>query len=182
MKNFLTALPKWAKGALIIFVIVVIIFSYKEIKKYNDNKNALKDNRVVINDVIKEIDMETKKGATLTYPQSAYDAAANTIQNLLDGCETFSSEINSIKEIIKCVKIKLDWLNLIKTFDVREISNCGSFGMSKANYDLLSLCKDQLDSSGVYSLDVNGYSASGACFNSLSVLNDFLTSKKIDNI
>ena len=136
-------LPMWAKGVIAVAGTGVILFGlyqgYQAWDKHNRSKdaNAVSDSA---KDTYKDL---LKKGQKLTYPESAYGTAANTIQKLLNGGETITTEIQVVNEIIKVVKKPVDWYYLISVFASRDIDD---LGYGKSNYDLPTLLKDQLDS------------------------------------
>lgn len=165
---------------IVIAVLVLLFFVVKWVKKYLKDQEEKKDPKIVVEDADDEYKAQIKAGIILSNPPSAYSGASNAIESLMDGCETFESEMNSIKEVIKVVKQPIDWFFLLKTFGVREIDNCGPFTGSK-QYDLSSLLKDQLDSSGAYKItNINGYSDySFFTQNSLDVLENFLKSRGV---
>lgn len=176
--------PK-TRGILTIIIVIVIIIVlwiiYRQIVKYTKNLKESKDLKETVDDADNEYNSFIKKGDKLSNPQSAYDGVANVIEKLLSGCETFSSEMDSIKEVIKVVNKPIDWVFLVKTFGVRDIADCGSFGLSTSKYDLSALLKDQLDSSGAYSINnINKYSDSSVFTqNSVTVLEKFLKSRGV---
>lgn len=148
----------------------------RAIEKARENKNPAE----VVKGAEDDIKAEQAKGETLSHPSSAYTGAANTIEKLLDGCETFESEISAISNVVAVVNKPIDWFELVKVFGTREISDCGTFGASKTTYDLISLLKDQLDSTGVYKISQSGYNDSGFVFISITALRKFLKTKNVD--
>lgn len=158
---------------IVIAVIAVVVFLVaKAISKWvrlNAEKRTAED---VVKSTDKEFSDLSNQGQTLSKPISQYQSVANTIEQLLDGCETFSSEMEVVKNIITVVKKPIDFAFLIKTFGVRKIDNCG-FGTGDTQYDLITLLKDQLDSSGAYSIDVEGYKKTGFAFEAIDVLRTY---------
>lgn len=176
-----TRLPKWANGLIVVgsFIIVgtVAYYLYKRIKKKEDEKTS-KD---TVNEVEKEIKTIQQQGgvnATPSFTASTYQAAANTVAIMLDGCELPSTELKVIETIAKVIIKPIDWLTLVKVFGVRKIDNCG-FGTGDTTYDLPTLLKDQLDSFSIYAMDINGYKKSGTVSNTIKILQDYLSAKGI---
>lgn len=179
---FNTIEPRYRGIIYLLLTVVAIVatwFIVKEVRAYIRRNKDRKEPLVVVDDADKELKDEEAKGETPSHPDSAYSAAANTIEKLLDGCETLDSEIQTIGAVIKVVNKPIDWLKLIKAFNVREISQCGSFGQIKDSYDLPTLLKDQLDTSGPYKINLNGYNVSGFAFESINVLSTYLKTKGV---
>lgn len=171
-------LPKISKTVIVVAVTVLVLFIffvvYKKIKKVSENKNSVE----VVKKVDDEISLELKKGNKISFPESVFLSTANLIEKNLDGCERFTTEIDTIKKIISTVKKQIDWLFLQKSFGVRKISDCGTFGTIKNPYDLATLLKEQLDSAGYFSFEIDGNKISGSTSNSYSILSDYF--KKIN--
>ena len=172
--EFVNKMPPWAVGVVVVSVIAAIggitYVGYGIIKK----KQEEADSSDVVKDVDKEYQNLPKNEKELSAPFSAYSSTINLIVKLLDGAEKFESEIQVIESIIKVVKKPADWLFLVKQFGTKNIAD---IGWGTTNYDLITLLKDQLDSSGVYSINVNGYKQTGFAFNSVNILSEYL--KKI---
>lgn len=173
-------MPSWAVGVLAVAGTAAALFIgwkiYKKIHKSIEDKKS----KEVAKGASNEVNQLLKQGQKLSYADSNYKATANTIQKLLDGCEVSGTELQVINEIIKVVKNPVDWWYLVKVFGNRDVSDCGAFGWSKTNYDLISLLKDQLDTfSGYYKIDTNGYKDSGVSMNTLDILTKFLSTKGI---
>lgn len=153
MTNYLQTLTPQGRTIVTIIVIVVVVIvswvAYKEIRNAVRRGRAKKDPKVVVTDAEDNLKAEEAKGETISYPSSAYSSAANAIKELLDGCETATSELVAIKEVVKVVKKPIDWYNLVKVFGVKEVDNCGPWSGS-TQYDLPTLLKDQLDSALAY--------------------------------
>ena len=172
-------MPNWAVGLISVAIVGATLYiGYKVYRKIKD-EGAKKDSKKVSDDAKDELSKLKANGAKLSFPLTTYSATANTIVKLLDGCETASTEIQVIEEIIKVVKSPIDWYQLIASFGSRDISDCGTFGMGKTNYDLISLLKDQLDTSGVYNINRDGFKSKGVTSNTLNVLTEFLKTKGI---
>ena len=137
-----TRLPKWANGLIVIGSLAIVgavgYLIYKKMKEKEEKGNAQETTDAVNNELKNEI----TNGNTLSFPQSNYVTASNTIFQLLDGCEYYTSEVQAIEEVIKIVKKKVDWLNLVKAFGVRKVDNCG-YMTGDTTYDLPTLLKDQ---------------------------------------
>lgn len=178
IKNNFSDMPPWAKGVIGILIItgigVVAYKIYKAVHKDEEEKKAKDAVKAFSDDVVSY----QKQGLKLSFAASQYSSAANTIATLLNGCDTFNSEIQAIQEVIKVVKNKLDWAFLVKTFGVRSIDNCG-IGTGDTSYELTTLLKDQLDQPGVYSINVAGYKDSGATTKTFQILEKYLATKGI---
>lgn len=177
MANYFQSLTPQGRTIVAVIVTAVVavglFFGVKAIRSYLRRNEERKNPAEVVNDADKDIKIEADKGQTLTHPSSTYSSSSNAISTLLDGCESFTSEMNVVENIITTVKKPIDWYNLIKVFGVREISQCGSFGQIKDSVDLSSLLKDQLDSSGIYNINIGGYTKSGFAFETINVLRDY---------
>jgi hypothetical protein len=142
-------LPMWAKGVVAIAVVggigIVGYTIYKKLQKIGDKG---KDDTAKETAKLAAQDYENlvKQGQKLSFPPSAYAAAAEAIVKFLDGCETLGTEFSAIEEVIKVVKKPVDWFYLIKIFGQKDISDCGTWGTIKTRYSLVGLLKDQLDS------------------------------------
>jgi hypothetical protein len=124
-------LPMWAKGVVAVAATGLVVFAVYEVSKAFKNAANKKDNKKTVNDATKELDDLLKGGMKLSNPLSTYDS---------------TTEFQQVKNILSVVKNQADWLQLIKSFGVRSISDCGSFGYAHTNYDLPTLLKDQMDS------------------------------------
>jgi hypothetical protein len=173
-----TRLPKWANGLIVVGSLAIVgVVGYYIYKKLNVKKEE-EQSKATIDQSKTELQQELNNGQKLSYPQSNYISASNTIATALDGCETFQSELQAISEVVKVVKNKADWLNLVKTFGVRKIDNCG-WATGSTTYDLPTLLKDQLDTAGAYSINETNYKKSGWTFNSADILAEYLKTKGI---
>lgn len=176
--------PK-TRGVIIILLIVIgfiiLYIIYRQIDKYIKDEKEGRNSKETVDDATREYQKLRNKGERLNHPESAYQSSANAIEKLLNGCETFGSEMDSIKEVIKVVNKPIDWYFLIMAFGVRDIDNCGSFGFSQEKYDLPTLLKDQLDSSGAYNItNINGYNDySFFTQDSVTVLENFLRTRGV---
>lgn len=162
-----------AVSSVALFFITKVIV--KAVNKAKEGKNP----QQVVDDADKDLKAEQQNGAVLSHPASAYTGAANAIEKLLDGCETFESELQVLGEIVSVVNKPIDWFQLVQVFDKREIETCGTFGLGSSTYDLISLLKDQMDSSGYYKIEMNGYKNSGFVFMMLTPLREFLKTKGV---
>lgn len=172
------ALPSWAKGVVAVTITAVAVYGGYKLYKFFKGKVETQDNKLVADEANVAFKEELKKGGSLSFPAMNYQSCINTIVKLLSGCETFGSELQVIYEVMKVVKTPADWYYLVKTFGRKDIPDCG---WGKTNYDLPTLLKDQLDSSGAYSVKpaINGYTKSGFVLNSIDILEDYLKTKGI---
>jgi len=167
------------KGRTIVSIIVVaavlvgIFFLVKWIRSEIRKRKDRKTSQATVDASQSEYNALLNSGQSLSYPASNYISTANSIQQLLDGCESASSEMDVVEAIITVVRKPVDWAKLKVDFGVREIADCGSFGISKTQYDLPTLLKDQLDSSGFYNININGFSKTGFAFETINVLKDY---------
>lgn len=169
-------LPKWAQGIIAVATVAGIAFvGYKIYLSVNKIKTD-KDSKAVSDDAKREADNLLKSGQKLSSPEASYSSVINIIVKLLNGCETFSSEIQVISEVAKVVKTPVDWYHLVAKFGKKDIEDCG---WGKTNYDLSTLLKDQLDTAGAYNIDINGYKKSGFAINSIDILDGYLKSKGV---
>jgi hypothetical protein len=169
-------LPKWSQGLIAVAVVGGVAFvGYKIYKQFQSAKDS-KDSNKVTNDANQELNNLVKGGQKLSFPLANYSSAANTIQKLLDGCDSFGSEVAVVYEVIKVVKKPIDWYQLIKAFGTREVADCG---WGKTKYDLTSLLKDQLDTAGAYTISKPDFKKSGWAVNSIDILEDYLKTKGI---
>jgi len=145
MSNFWNGLPSYAKGIIAIAGTGVVIFAGWKIYKTIQKKGGIKGEKGAVKEADKELQTLIKDGEKLSFPKTNYESTANTIKNLLDGCETAQTEAEVVKNIQLVVKKPVDWYYLIKIFGVRTIDNCGVL-TGDTDYDLVSLLKDQLDS------------------------------------
>ncbi len=169
--SFWKELPGWAKGVIAVTATAAIAFggwkTYQFIKIRKDSLDSKK-----ASDAAGDEYKRLGKSDTLSLPNASYESAANTIFNLLDGCDSSSSEMQVVTEIIKVVKKPIDWYYLIKVFGTRNVADCG---WGKTDYDLVTLLKDQLDTLQVaYSINVQGYKAQGAMKDGDTILADYL--------
>src|SRR3989304_4985792 len=181
MLKVLQTIPPKTRGIIYLIITAVVVvaiwFIVKQVRAYLRKLEEERNPAEVVADSKQELEAQQAAGETLSKPESDYKASANTIEKLLDGCETAGSELNVIENIITVVKKPIDWSKLKVDFGVREISACGSWGISKESYDLPTLLKDQLDSSGFYSINIDGYSVKGFAFETINILSDY-TDKK----
>lgn len=159
-----TRVPQWANGLIVIGSIALVgavgWFLYKKYKDKQDKKSS----EAVVESTKSELEQLQNQGQKLNYPQSAFESCANFVEKTFQGCDGmafFSSpwgnETDAIFKIINVVKSKADWLNLVKTFGVRKIDNCGGIGSEM--YDLPTLINQQADESGGISVDLPNYKA-----------------------
>jgi hypothetical protein len=180
LKNMTTELPKWAKGVIAVAIVggvgFILYKIYKGLQKKQDEKNQ----KEVVKNAEDEVKKLSQQGMKLSNSESVYSSTANYIQNMLDGCETATTELAVIQKIMICVQNKLDWAKLISVFGSRKIDNCG-LGTGDTIYDLPSLLSEQLDSVlVVYSVsNGKGYSDTGATNRSISILRKYLLTKGI---
>jgi hypothetical protein len=168
-----TRLPKWANGLIVVGSLAVVgAIGYYIWKKMNEKAES-KDSQSGVNANDNELKDAIKGGQQLSFPQSNYITASNTIFNLLDGCETYNSELQAINEVIKVTRNKADWLNLVKAFGVKKVDNCG-WMTGDTTYNLPDLLKDQLDTAGAYSFNEPNFKKSGVAVNSIDILLAYL--------
>ncbi len=176
--KYVDDLPPWAKGVVTILLLAgtaaVSYAVYKNVKANRDKAGAEKEKKASE----KELDAMKNKGERISFPESAYEGAANEIANKLDGCETLGSELEVIQQVIRVVKRPIDWLQLAKAFGVRKIDNCG-LGTGDTNYTLPALLKDQLDTGGAFTneiIDGSGKPKTGFTDSSFKILLAYLNS------
>lgn len=167
-------LPKWANGVIVVGSVLIVgaigYLIYKKIKESADKK----DSQEGVNANDNELKDAIKNGNSLSFPQSNYITSANTIFNLLDGCETTSSELKAVIEVIRVTRNKADWLNLVKAFGVKKVDNCG-YLMGETNYNLPELLKEQLDGwMASWNISESNYKKSGYMSTTLTILRDYL--------
>ncbi len=179
MSGFFKDIPPLFKGIIAVAGTFAIGFAGWKTYKYFQKKKQEQPIQQTVTDAKVQLKQEQAKGESLSFPASNYQSASNTIVTLLDGCETASSEVQAIIEVAKVVIKPIDWYYLISVFGVKEIADCGSFGLSKTTYDLPTLLKDQLDSATDYTININGFSKWGFAINSLSILTEYLQTKGI---
>jgi hypothetical protein len=173
-KWWYTLSPTERKVYMAIGVGVGLFASYKTYKYFSDRAQE-KDEKEASDSAKNDYDKLLKQGKILSKPQSSYISVANSTEKFLDGCDSSSSEYEVIKNIIRVVKKPIDWAYLKSTFGVRKISDCGSFGASKTEYDLATLLNDQLDTFMAYDLDVDGYKDKGVAQESIDILKKYFS-------
>lgn len=155
--------------------LAVSFFVYKKIKRSVETKTQ--------KDSVKNANVEYKelinKGQSLSNTDLIYSTLINELKLNFEGCETFDTEINSIISIIKVVKKPVDYYYLVNKANVLSVSDCGSFGLSKTDYDLVSLLKDQLDSSGFVDIDLPDFKFTGWVSESVEVLEKYFKTLNI---
>lgn len=176
MANPLNTIPPKQRGIIYLLLTIVAIvatwFIVKETRAYIRRNKAKKKPQETVTESEVEYNDLVNTGETLSKPASDYTAVGNTIVTLLDGCESAGSELNVVEQIITVVKKPIDWAYLKKDFGVREVDNCGPW-TGETQYDLPTLLKDQLDSSGFYTIDIDGYKATGWTFETITILRDY---------
>jgi len=167
-------LPNWSKGVIAVAVIGAGLYiAYKIVEKIKNEKEK-KDGKTVVNENLTEVQKLQQQGQKLSKPIPAYQQAINDIVKKLDGCEDVRSEGQVIETIISVVKKPIDWYYLVSKFGTKAISDCGTFGLGKTNYDLPTLLKDQLDTGGFLAINKDGFKRSGFYSNSINLLNEYL--------
>jgi hypothetical protein len=178
IKQQVNTLPPWAKGLIAVALVgtaFYVVWQAKKLVEGLKKTQGEKDSTSELNATQNELNQLQNQGEKLSFPLSNYSSSANTIANLLDGCETFTSELAAIEEVIKVVKKPIDWLQLQKSFGTKTIDNCG-WMTGETPYALGSLLKEQLDSSGAYTLNYPNYKKSGFVLNSRDILSGYLKS------
>ncbi len=145
-KNFFQNLPKWALGIVAVTVTAGVSFAAWKTYQYFQKKSEDSTQKAVGDQASGVVTSLKGKGQALSFPKANYEAAANTIKVLLDGCQRVVSEEQVVEEIVKVVKKPIDWYYLVSVFGNRDVADCGTFGVGHTNYDLISLLKDQLES------------------------------------
>lgn len=121
VKSLWAEIPGWAKGVIIIIIIIAVLFiGYKIYKKATDfqlgsEKEDVKDTQQELNSLI-------QSGQKPTYSQAQFSQWANTLRNSFDGCGT---DNKVWKNIFNSMKNKADVLALIATYGVRTFDACG---------------------------------------------------------
>lgn len=101
-------------------------------KKFKDTVNKAEDE-------IKTLSVTQQPN----YPDSTYSGWANQIQRLVEGCD-FDTNTPDILLIFSNIKNDIDYLKLVKAFDVREIDECGfSWITGSYNADLPTLFRKE---------------------------------------
>jgi hypothetical protein len=144
--EYFTQLPQWAKGTIAVVIVGGIGFiGYKIYRKIKDIEET-QEVKATVKDAKSMYEKLKKEGKKLSDSNiSAYSSLANYIQKQFDGCEAITTEAMVVSSIIKLVKAPIDWYYLVKEFDVRDISYCGSFGQISEKYPLPELLKEQTD-------------------------------------
>jgi hypothetical protein len=164
--KYYTELPTWAKGAMAIAIIGGVgLIGYK-IYKGVKNSEELKNSQDTANSAENEYKKLLRQGQKLSFPESNYISASNTVETSLSGCETYFGEEDAKYAVINVVKKPIDWYFLVTTFGSRMIDNCG-WGTGETAYALPELLREQLGSISA---------SSGNYFSTnLSILQDYLT-------
>jgi len=170
VKSQINDMPKWAKGIVGVAAVVLTAFVIREVYKAIKKSAVDKSSKEVVNDASGELDALLKSGMKLSNASSVYSSTANTIEKMLDGCETSTTEMKVVKNIIAIVKNKADWLQLVKVFGTRSISDCGTWGQAHTTYDLPTILKDQLDSYQIFIFEKVGSSTYNGAKNTIDVL------------
>ena len=168
-------LPSWAQGVLAIAVVGGAAFVAYKIYQKVKSTTGNKDEKKVVNENLSEFDKLQKQGQKLSKPIPAYQQTINDIVTKLNGCEDIRSEGQVIEALIKVVKKPIDWYYLVSKFGNKDIADCGTFGIGKTNYDLPTLLKDQLDTGGFMTIDVDGFKRSGIYANSINLLKEYFS-------
>ena len=176
LTNTYHGLPSWAKGVIAVGLTGAAIYGGIKLYKFVKKMQIEKDSAAVAIAAESEYQKLKKAGAKLSFPETSYQSAINTIVKYLNGCETFTSEMNAAMEVMKVVKTPVDWYYLIQKFGKKDIDDC-VYG--KTNYDLTTLLKDQLDSAGMFKVNVNGFADSGFTSKSSNILAKYLSTKGI---
>ena len=174
--------PSWAVGVVVVAGVLAFvgggIFVYTKIKKAVDKKKEEEDGKAVTSDAKTELRNLLNSGVRLSNPESVYSSTANFIQQKLDGCELFTTELDVVNAILKVVKNRADWLKLVTDFGVRDIDNCGWLTGS-TKYDLPTLLKDQLDSSTILAFEKVGSGTYNGLYKTYTLLTTELSKRGI---
>jgi predicted FMN-binding regulatory protein PaiB len=174
--------PSWAVGVVVVAGVLAFvgggIFVYTKIKKAVDKKKEEEDGKAVTSDAKTELRNLLNSGVRLSNPESVYSSTANFIQQKLDGCELFTTELEVVNAILKVVKNRADWLKLVTDFGVRDIDNCGWLTGS-TKYDLPTLLKDQLDSSTILAFEKVGSGTYNGLYKTYTLLTTELSKRGI---
>jgi hypothetical protein len=174
--------PSWAVGVVVVAGVLAFvgggIFVYTKIKKAIDKKKEEGQGKEVTNDAKSELRNLLNSGVRLSNGESVYSSTANLIQQKLDGCETFTTELEVINTILKVVKNRADWLKLVADFGVRDIDNCG-WMTGSTKYDLPTLLKDQLDSKTILIYEKVGSGTYNGLYQTYTLLTTELSKKGI---
>lgn len=140
-----TKLPKWANGLIVIGSVAIVgAVGYFIFLKWKEKKKE-EEGKVILDQQKTELDQQLQNGQKLSFPQSVYTQTASSIAQKMDGCETVNTELEVVEAICRIVKVKADWLALCQAFGTRDISDCGSLGLSKVNQTLPTLLTSELD-------------------------------------
>jgi predicted FMN-binding regulatory protein PaiB len=174
--------PSWAVGVVVVAGVLAFvgggIFVYTKIKKAVDKKKEEEEGKAVTSDAKTELRNLLNSGVRLSNPESVYSSTANFIQQKLDGCELFTTELEVVNAILKVVKNRADWLKLVTDFGVRDIDNCGWLTGS-TKYDLPTLLKDQLDSSTILAFEKVGSGTYNGLYKTYTLLTTELSKRGI---
>lgn len=152
--QYYQSLPPWARGVAVVGMLgVVTIVGFKIYKGIKDrvDKNRLAS---AVKDTKKELDALTGQGQKATFPDSQYQAFANTLQNQFAGCD-WSVGIMNVKlsdsgEVLKgiCEKLNnnVDFLKLVYAYGVRTYDQCGTWPFAgDFTGDIYKAVNDELD-------------------------------------
>lgn len=174
-EKFWKSIHPYARTGLVVVGAGVVLFAGYKTYKYFSDRAKEEDEREASDTAKSDYEKLLKQGKILSKPQSSYISVANSVEKLLDGCESSGSELEVIKNIIRVVKKPIDWAYLKSEFGVRKISDCGSFGASKTEYDLATLLNDQLDTAMAYGIEVEGYKDKGVVQESIDILKKYFS-------
>lgn len=145
----LQGLPTWAKGVVAVGIVVGagigVYYLVKLIRSIEKRKGKNDTPKETVNAAKDDLAEAIKQGQSLSFNESAYRGAAESIFTLLDGCEgSVTTELNAIAEVIKVVKKPVDWLKLQAVFGEKDIDNCG-IGTGDTRQSLKGLLTTDLD-------------------------------------
>jgi hypothetical protein len=141
--KYYESLPTWAKGAMAIAIIGGVgLIGYRVYKGISDRKK-LQDSNDVSDSADDEYKKLLKQGQKLSFPESNYISASNSVKNGLDGCETYFGEEDAKYAVMNVVKKPIDWYFLVKTFGSKMIDDC-IWGTGETAYALPELLREQL--------------------------------------
>ena len=154
VKSTFSELPTWAKGTIAVIGVLTLVggalLIRRGIKKLAENKDERQQERDLNQNTQNELGQLEQQGVQPTLSDLNAQTLCNTIQVLLDGCETpfLGEEYQVVQAILDKVKNQADWVKLQQAFGRRKIDNCG-YWTGDTDYDLKTLLNDQLDTTAL---------------------------------